>query len=122
MMAEYYGANPALMLSLSKRENSSARPDAWSSIGCCTGIMQVYVERHWRDYIHECAQWLVESPESINAMLQQFTVNACYGVNIWLAKLDRANGDTRLALQYYVGASVAANVPKGYINDVLGGM
>ena len=114
------GADTARMIRLSRRENDTGKPWAWSSTGCCTGIMQVHT-RHLADYWEQCT--MTGAPTATYAdsvlALQEFHTNACYGVNIWLDKMKLCRDNLRCALRRYVGATKPQNVPRGYIEAIL---
>jgi soluble lytic murein transglycosylase-like protein len=88
-----WGINVDTALAISHAENTTGKPDAWSSTGCCVGIMQVNVRRWYGRFHAECG----------GSDLFDMRTNACYGVLIWRYHLRECGGDGDCALRAYVG-------------------
>jgi len=89
------GVDSALALQVSKAENISAVPDAWSHNGCCVGVMQIHVRHHYGKYADTCDG---------NDLLT-IRDNVCYGVAILRDYLAKCQGGVECALARYNGAT-----------------
>ena len=95
-------------LAISHTENWRGIPGAWSTTGCCVGVMQVNV-RYWYGRFHrECG----------GSDLFDIHTNACYGVLIWQHHLRECRGDGACALRAYVGQRNNPTIGDFYLREI----
>ena len=99
---------PDTALAISHTENWRGIPGAWSTTGCCVGVMQVNV-RYWYGRFHrECG----------GSDLFDIHTNACYGVLIWQHHLRECRGDGACALRAYVGQRNNPTIGDFYLREI----
>lgn len=93
--ARTVGVDSVTLLQVSRQENWTADPYAWSPNGCCVGLMQVNVRVWYGAFDEECGG---------SDLLRPYE-NACYGAHIYKRALQDCKGRVSCALGRYVGAT-----------------
>ena len=101
------GHDTTRMVAISHAENWRGIRNAWSSTGCCVGIMQGNLD-WFGDFDDEC-----EGSDLLNVR-----VNACYGNYIWRFHLRNCKGNVECALRDYVGQEFNILAGSFYVTDV----